>query len=49
MQSELNDYPLKEFKCPIGNETYKDINEHYKKCIYKTCKDNKWKWSEGLI
>lgn len=49
MQRKLVEYPLENFKCPIGNETYKDVYDHDKKCIYKYCKDDKWKWSKGLI
>ncbi len=50
MQTAIDDYTGKGFKCPIADRTFLNVFEHEKNCIYTYCKmGTLWKWSKGLV
>lgn len=38
LQMEINDFPLKEYICPISSKVWENRPVHKEKCIYKYCK-----------
>lgn len=48
MQLKVNEFPLKEFYCPVSKIIYKSVFDHKKECIFRYCKDG-WMWTKGLL
>ncbi len=47
LQTEINDYPLKEFRCSISSKIWENKLIHHEKCFYYYCK-GAWDFNRKL-